>query len=109
MRTLMVAAALAGGLLGAVPASAQFIGGGYGGFGDRPDYGGPPLRPPGAPPYDYGRPPPPGYGQPRFAPRYGRGGPVCVTRYGSCWTGRPPGDRCGCDVPGYGFRRGYVE
>ena len=107
---LLLVAGLAG------PAAAQYYGGGggggygggggggYGGGGgggyDRPppDY----RRPP--PDYDR-RPPPPRYGEPRYGRR---GSSVCVTSRGNCPIGAivPLNAPCGCEVPGFGYKRG---
>ena len=102
MKSLLLAAALVAGGLLASPASAQYYGGGY----DRP--------PP--PDYDY-RPrrhrdldDEDGYDRPR--PRFDRRfGGMCVTARGSCPTGRPipRGAPCGCEIPGFGYKRGAVD
>jgi hypothetical protein len=85
----------------APPAMAQntgISGGGYGGFGSvggGADYGGPPARRRLAvPPVHAGRP----------------GGAICVTSRGRCAVRPAPrGARCGCEIPGRGFRRGVVR
>lgn len=117
-RILLAAAALA--LLGAAPAAAQYGpyggyggggygGGGYGGYGS--GYGG-------------------GYGGYRGRgwddedrPRYRRRewgehhgyerrvqmGNVCVTARGSCRSRPAPANSgCGCNIPGFGFKRGAI-
>src|SRR4051812_29729651 len=51
---------------------------------------------------------PRGYGSPGFRsePRWAS---VCVTARGNCATrSSPPGSPCGCDIPGFGFKRGAV-
>lgn len=99
MRFALAALVLAAGFTG--PAAAQYYGGGY---GAPPPYEyGPPRRPP---PRDYDdegpyrRGPPPGYGR--------RGSAVCVTSRGSCPLGQivPRLTPCGCEVPGFGYKRG---
>ncbi|MDB5511202.1 MAG: hypothetical protein JWR08_685 [Enterovirga sp.] len=134
MRRTILLSSLALALLAGSPASAQY-GGGYGGFDGRPDYSGPPSSGwRGAPREDRydrhdrherfdrhryerqgrydaderrGR-----YGYDR---RYGydhRRGPrgVCVTSRGACPAGpRPPGASCGCEIPGFGVKRGIVQ
>jgi hypothetical protein len=41
--------------------------------------------------------------------RGGRGGSVCVTARGNCVTRPAPYNApCGCDIPGFGFKRGAV-
>lgn len=104
MKRLIAVAALIGAGLVAAPATAQYYGPGY----DRPppsDYG--PRRyrdrdedddydrgPRGRP---YGRP------DPRF-------GNTCVTSRGACPTRPAPRNApCGCEVPGFGFKRGAVN
>ncbi len=104
--------------LATAPASAQWgppgggYGGGYGGGGygrggygrgyrdfddddedERPRY----RRGPG---YGHGE----GYGRRRF-------GAICVTGRGNCATGRPvpSGSPCGCNIPGFGPKRGVVN
>jgi hypothetical protein len=84
-----------------------------------------------APPPPGGRPPPPpaddGYGwRPPPAPvddAYDRRGPrwrgdfgrpwddsVCVTARGTCRVRPgPPDAPCGCEIPGFGYRRGQIE
>lgn len=119
-------AALALGIYAAGPAAAQvgpdarpYI---YGRPGpDRDVYAPPPRdrRPP--PPADdgYGWPPPPppfDDASDRIRP-YWRTGPgrswddsVCVTARGTCLTRpAPPNAPCGCDIPGFGYRRGQIE
>ena len=41
---------------------------------------------------------------------YGGGfGRLCLTQRGNCITRpQPYGSRCGCDIPGFGFKRGAV-
>ena len=78
--------------------------GSYGGNPPPPDYDYRPRRPP-PPDWDddrYDRPP----------PRYDRRvGGICVTARGSCPTGRPlPRTApCGCEIPGFGYKRGAVQ
>ncbi len=108
MRFPLIAAALA--LLSVTPAAAQYDP--YGGYGPGPRYGRPfdpdedrPRRRYG-PPQDYGRPygPPRGYDRPRA-----RFGSVCVTSRGSCPTRPAPHNTpCGCQIPGFGYKRGAV-
>lgn len=39
----------------------------------------------------------------------GRGGSVCVTARGNCVTRPAPfNSSCGCEVPGFGFKRGAI-
>src|SRR5918994_923676 len=47
-----------------------------------------------------------GYGSPRMR----MGGSLCVTSRGSCPTRPAPHNApCGCDIPGFGFKRGAVQ
>ncbi|MEE7438559.1 hypothetical protein [Methylobacterium oryzae] len=84
-----------------------------------------------APPPPGGRPPPPpaddGYGwrppPPPVDDAYDRRGPrwrgdfgrqwddsVCVTARGTCRVRPgPPDAPCGCEIPGFGYRRGQIE
>ena len=99
-RILLAAAALA--MLAGTPALAQNgggYGGGYGGGGygrgwdddDRPRRRGWERRG-----YDEG------YGRPRM-------GSICVTARGNCRTRPAPlNTPCGCEVPGFGFKRGAI-
>lgn len=101
LRRLVLAAAAAATLAGTVPASAQY-------YRDR-DYG-----------YDRPPPPPRGYYRDRYdddddrpPPRRrvfgGRGGSVCVTARGSCpYPPAPFNAGCGCDIPGFGYKRGAI-
>ncbi|MGX5735639.1 hypothetical protein [Bosea thiooxidans] len=88
-------------LLCAFPAMAQYYGG--------------PYRPP--PSYDDDeeddRPPPRyyrrdyGYERPYYRPRYGN---MCITSRGECPTPPLPyGSSCGCNIPGFGPKRGIVQ
>src|SRR5829696_1591878 len=110
MRILIAAAVVA--LLGGVPATAQYgggFGGGYGGGGsgyrggwDDEDEWRERRRERRREYRDYGGG---GYGPPRM-----RMGSLCVTSRGSCQTRQaPPNARCGCDIPGFGFKRGAVQ
>ncbi|GJD93812.1 hypothetical protein [Methylobacterium iners] len=39
----------------------------------------------------------------------GRGGSICVTARGNCVTRPAPfNSSCGCEVPGFGFKRGAI-
>ena len=98
MKRLALAAALA--TFVALPASAQY-GPRYG--YDRP----PPYDDDDGPPrYRYDRRPE-RYGGP---PQYRRGSRVCVTSRGNCPTGGtvPRNSPCGCDIPGFGYKRGQA-
>ena len=96
--TLAALAALTLGPVFAVPAGAQYYRDEYG--YDRP------RRPP--PYYDDDRP------RPRYRDDYGydrprRGGSICVTARGNCVTRPAPfNSSCGCEVPGFGFKRGQI-
>jgi hypothetical protein len=108
MRIVIAAALLAGGLA-AGPATAQYYGPGY----DRP------------PPSDYDRPrryrdyedrdeddddsdrPPPR--RDRYERPERRAAGLCVTSRGSCPTNLPRNAPCGCEIPGFGFKRGAVQ
>jgi hypothetical protein len=101
--------AVAAALTAALPASAQYGGGYGGGYGgryydeDEDDY--PRRRRPPPPPY--GRPEP--YGQPGYGQPARRLGSVCITARGNCpWRPSPVNAPCGCDIPGFGFKRGAV-
>ena len=90
-RTLLagLAALTLGSFAGAGGAMAQY------GYGD--DYG----RPRYERRYDEDR-----YDRPRG---YGRRGSVCVTARGNCMTRPAPFNApCGCEVPGFGFKRGAI-
>ncbi|GJD29037.1 hypothetical protein PMNALOAF_0269 [Methylobacterium adhaesivum] len=42
-------------------------------------------------------------------PRGGRGGSLCVTARGNCVTRPAPYNApCGCEIPGFGYKRGAV-
>lgn len=74
-------------------------------------------RPPPPPPDDDWNlpPPPPPYGaydRPRYrdpdAPRRWDDS-LCITSRGTCPApDRPPGAPCGCEVPGFGYKRGQI-
>ena len=59
------------------------------------------------------------YYDPRFDDRYNdyqpyrrrvQAGDVCVTSRGACRTRPAPvSSRCGCNIPGFGFKRGAIE
>lgn len=61
-------------------------------------------------------PPPPVYVPPPYlapgyaAPRYVASGNSCYTSRGNCgiYTPRPLNSSCTCDIPGFGFKRGFV-
>src|SRR5215207_5520298 len=102
-RILLAAAALA--MLAGTPALAQY-GGGYGGGYDGGGRGGWDDEDDDArrrrrwerrrerEEYGYGRP---------------RMGSVCVTSRGNCMTRPAPFNApCGCEVPGFGFKRGAI-
>jgi hypothetical protein len=76
-----------------------------------------PRRPPPPPYDDYDRPrrrpPPPPLDddddRPRFDRRW-RSGSLCVTARGDCPTPPAPDNaRCGCEIPGFGYKRGQIE
>jgi hypothetical protein len=98
---LVAAAALA--LLGAAPAAAQYggYGGGYGGgyrggWDDDDDDWRDRRRRRG---WDEG---------PRYERRMSMGS-LCLTSRGNCRTRpAPPNTPCGCDIPGFGYKRGAV-
>ncbi|WP_309296444.1 hypothetical protein [Methylobacterium frigidaeris] len=104
MRTVMTAALSALTLgLGVAPAFAQY---GYGYDDDRP-------RRRYEERYDYDRPRyrRDDYDRPRYRGEYGGGriGRVCVTARGNCPTRPAPlNSSCGCEVPGFGFKRGAI-
>ncbi|MET7242525.1 hypothetical protein ABZT49_04095 [Methylobacterium sp. EM32] len=105
MRTVMTAALAALTLgLGVAPAFAQY---GYGGYDDdRP-------RRRYEERYDYDRPRyrRDEYERPRYRGEYGGGriGRICVTARGNCPTRPAPlNSSCGCEVPGFGFKRGAI-
>jgi hypothetical protein len=87
----------------------------------RPDWDGersapPRRRPPPAIEEDDWRPPPGdaidrprAWGRDRPERRRWRDG-VCVTARGTCLTRpAPPDAPCGCDIPGFGYKRGQIE
>ena len=107
-RTIVSLTIVAAMLAATVPASAQYYGGG--------GYDGPPS------PYGYGRRPPPpdeddDFDRPRRrygpGPGYGDGrfSRTCITSRGACPTGRPlpHGAPCGCEIPGFGYKRGATN
>ena len=76
-----------------------------------------PRRPPPPPYDDYDRPrrrpPPPPLddddNRPRFDRRW-RSGSLCVTARGDCPTPPAPDNApCGCEIPGFGYKRGQIE
>lgn len=76
-----------------------------------------PRRPPPPPYDDYDRPrrrpPPPPLDddddRPRFDRRW-RSGSLCVTARGDCPTPPAPDNApCGCEIPGFGYKRGQIE
>jgi len=122
-RLVCVAAALAA-TLAVLPASAQYPGGGHGGGygGGGGGYGGRSYdedddyprrrRPPPGSPYGqqgpYGQPGSP-YGRQGYGPPAQRLGSICVTARGNCpWRPAPPNSPCGCNIPGFGFKRGAI-
>ena len=102
MRRTMLAAAAALTLAGAGPASAQYYGG--------DDYGPPRRFDRDYDRRDYDRRR--DYGDDRFdrrGPPPGRGGNICVTARGTCYTRPGPFNApCGCDIPGFGYKRGAI-
>jgi len=116
-------------MLAAAPVDAQ-VGPGAGSYiygrpgPERDAYDPPPGgRPPPAPADDgYGwrplPPPPPPFadGDDRPPPRWRgegdrrRSDSVCVTARGTCLTrAAPPDAPCGCEIPGFGYKRGRIE
>lgn len=91
-------------LLSAIPAQAQYYGGPYRGApsydDDDDDEDDRPRRRYDRRDYGYERP---YYRQPRY-------GNMCVTSRGDCPTPPLPyGSGCGCNVPGFGPKRGIVQ
>ncbi len=118
MKRLVCAAVALAAALAVLPASAQYPGGGYGGRGsgsrtydeDEDDY--PRRRRPPAYDSPYGQ-----QGPGQSGSLYGRQGygppaqrlSICITARGNCpWRPAPPNSPCGCDIPGFGFKRGAV-
>ncbi|WP_313899240.1 hypothetical protein [Methylobacterium sp. E-016] len=95
-----IAALTLGTTLGATVASAQYY-----------DYGGPRRFDRG---YDDDRPRRRDYDEDRYDRRRddfrgSRGGSICVTARGNCVTRPAPfNSSCGCEVPGFGFKRGAI-
>ncbi|GJE60551.1 hypothetical protein [Methylobacterium trifolii] len=87
--------------LGALEASAQYY---------RDDFGGPRRFERGYDEDRYDRPRRRDYDEDRYdRPRRGRGGSICVTARGNCVTRPAPfNSSCGCEVPGFGFKRGQI-
>lgn len=101
-RQLTISALACAVLIGTIPAHAQY-------------YGNPYRNPPAYDDEDDDRPPPPrryyrrdyGYERPYYRPRYGN---MCVTGRGDCPTPPLPyGSGCGCNIPGFGTKRGIVQ
>ncbi|MBN9454421.1 MAG: hypothetical protein J0I42_20990 [Bosea sp.] len=90
-------------LLGALPVHAQYYGGPYNNpqaYDDDDDDDRPPPRRHYRRDYGYERP---YYRQPRY-------GDICVTGRGDCPTPPLPyGSNCGCNIPGFGSKRGIVQ
>src|SRR3954470_6032552 len=125
MKRFVFAAAAVAATLAVLPASAQYSGGGsYGGSYGEGGYGGrsyeddddyPRRRRPPSPPYGgprgqgpYG-PPGNAYGQQGYGQSAQRLGSICVTARGNCpWRPSPINAPCGCDISGFGFKRGAV-
>ena len=104
MKRLVIAAVLTASSLAAIPASAQVYFGGDYDYRPRREYEYRPRRD-----YDYESRrdydgPSRGY--------YGRrGSSTCLTARGACPTYRslPHGAPCGCEIPGFGYKRGAVN
>ena len=103
--------------LASVPASAQPYGGGWGYYEDDDRDFGPPRDRRGPRDYDRWDDGPPRSREfyerrPAYSYRYGRQqrfGRMCVTARGNCPA--PPGPLntpCGCDIPGFGPKRGAI-
>ena len=126
MKRFVFAAAAVAATLAVLPASAQYSGGGsYGGSYGEGGYGGrsyddddddyPRRRRPPSPPYGgprgqgpYG-PPGNAYGRQGYGQSAQRLGSICVTARGNCpWRPSPINAPCGCDISGFGFKRGAV-
>ena len=118
-----IAALTLGTTLGAVEASAQYYGDDYGGGRDPRRYDADPDEP--RPANHEGREQRrPHFGAPRgrraydedryerrrdFGPPGGRRSSICVTARGNCVTRPAPyNSACGCEVPGFGFKRGQI-
>ena len=77
---------------------------------------GPRHRPPPPPADDdWNLPPPPPYGaydRPRYRDSDARrrwDDSLCITSRGTCPAlDRPPGAPCGCEIPGFGYKRGQI-
>ena len=115
MKRLVSAAAVLAATLATMPASAQYPGGGYGGRSydeDDDDYPRRRRPPPGGPygqPSPYGQQPSNPYGRQGYGPPAQRLGSICVTARGNCpWRPVPLNSPCGCNIPGFGFKRGAV-
>lgn len=69
------------------------------------DWNMPPPPPPPPPPYGaYDRP---RYRDPDARRRWDDGS--CITSRGTCPApARPPGASCGCEIPGFGYKRGQI-
>ena len=127
MKRFVLTVAAVAATLATLPASAQYPGGGYGGgpyggggYGNRyydeddDDY--PRRRRPPPPAYGspYGRPGPYGppgnpYAQQGYGQPAQRLGSICVTARGNCpWRPSPINAPCGCNIPGFGLKRGAV-
>ncbi|KNY22046.1 hypothetical protein [Methylobacterium sp. ARG-1] len=67
------------------------------------DYDRPRRRPPPPPP-----PPDDDWDRPRYDRRW-RSGSICVTARGDCPTRPAPYNApCGCEIPGFGYKRGQI-
>lgn len=102
-RQITVSALACAVLLSTLPAQAQYYGGPYRGapsYDDDDDDDRPPPRRHYRRDYGYERP---YYRQPRY-------GNMCVTGRGDCPTPPLPyGSGCGCNIPGFGSKRGIVQ
>ncbi|GJE43871.1 hypothetical protein [Methylobacterium soli] len=98
-----IAALTLGTTLGAVEASAQYYGDDYGGRRYERRYDEDRYERRRA--YDEDR-----YERRRdFGPPGGRRSSICVTARGNCVTRPAPyNSACGCEVPGFGFKRGQI-
>jgi hypothetical protein len=104
MKRIVIVALLAASGLAALPASAQVYYGDGDDYRPRREYD---YRPRRDREYEYRR----DYDEPRRGFYERRASNTCITARGACPTYRPlpHGAPCGCEIPGFGYKRGAVQ